>query len=1036
MRKIIVLFSLTILVFLTASTLVAQVAINTDGSSPVASAMLDIQSTTKGLLAPRMTSAQRLIIASPATGLLVYQTDGSAGFYFYNGASWLWLGGSNHTGSGINGQVTFWTGTGSQSGSGNLFWDNANSRMGIGTSAPNQQLELTGNLRMPATSAVSGIIYSAGNPFIHNYGTYNNFFGINSGNLTLSGAFYNNAFGDSTLTGITDGDYNIAIGQGALKSVTTGMGNIGIGYRAGKEITTGGYNLLVGYYSGKIITSDANSFFGNSTGIQTTTGSSNTFVGQSSGQNNTTGSNNTFLGRWAGSTNTNGSTNTAVGNSADIGAAGLFNATAVGAGAIATASDQVRLGDNYITSLFCMGAYNGTTGSPANMVVDVNGQIMRSTASTVSGSGAATRIAFWSGAGTLSYNSILFWDNATSHLGIGTTMPSQQLELTGNLRMPATTATTGILYSDGNPFLQNYGTNNNFLGINAGNLTLSGAYGNAAFGDSTLTSVTSGDYNIAIGQGALKSATTANYNIGIGLRAGQDILSNSNNVLVGYSSGTFVAANNNTFLGSYTGNRTTTGSDNTFLGYSCGLYNISGNYNSFLGRSTGNANLYGSNNTAVGYSADFGANNLTNATAIGYNATATASDQVRLGDGNISTLFCMGAYNGTSASVPNLVADATGQIMRSTATLLSGAGAATRVAFWSGASSLSYNSNLYWDNTNSRLGLGTTTPGQQLELTGNIEMPATSPTSGIIYSGSSRYLHNFGTNNNFLGLLSGNLTLTTASRNDAIGDSSLISITSGSDNVAIGQGALKNLTYATDNVAIGTFAGKAMTSGSDNTFVGYRAGLVSVPLVAGNGTFNCFFGSFSGLFNTTGFANTFIGFSAGTGNTTGYQNTLIGDNADVSSGNLFNATALGKGAIVNTSNKVVIGNSSVGTIGGYAGWTNYSDRRLKENIRYTNDLGLDFIMKLKTVSYNYIKDENKRRRDGLIAQDVEKALGETGGQFSGLVIDDDKDKTMNLSYGELVLPLINAVQKQQEMISKLAEENRLLRERVEKLENK
>ena len=54
-------------------------------------AMLDISSNKKGLLIPRMTAQQKSAIASPATGLLVYQTDGSAGFYYFNGTSWFLL---------------------------------------------------------------------------------------------------------------------------------------------------------------------------------------------------------------------------------------------------------------------------------------------------------------------------------------------------------------------------------------------------------------------------------------------------------------------------------------------------------------------------------------------------------------------------------------------------------------------------------------------------------------------------------------------------------------------------------------------------------------------------------------------------------------------------------------------------------------------------------------------------------------------------------------------------------------------------------
>ncbi|WP_139362200.1 NHL repeat-containing protein [Hymenobacter sp. CRA2] len=58
-------------------------------TTPDASAALDIKATDKGLLPPRLTSAQRAAISSPATGLLVYQTDGVAGYYYFSGTAWL-----------------------------------------------------------------------------------------------------------------------------------------------------------------------------------------------------------------------------------------------------------------------------------------------------------------------------------------------------------------------------------------------------------------------------------------------------------------------------------------------------------------------------------------------------------------------------------------------------------------------------------------------------------------------------------------------------------------------------------------------------------------------------------------------------------------------------------------------------------------------------------------------------------------------------------------------------------------------------------
>ncbi len=68
-----------------------NVGINATGAAPAASAMLDVSSTTSGLLTPRMTAAQRIAIAVPATGLLVYQTDGLDGFWYFNGTVWLRL---------------------------------------------------------------------------------------------------------------------------------------------------------------------------------------------------------------------------------------------------------------------------------------------------------------------------------------------------------------------------------------------------------------------------------------------------------------------------------------------------------------------------------------------------------------------------------------------------------------------------------------------------------------------------------------------------------------------------------------------------------------------------------------------------------------------------------------------------------------------------------------------------------------------------------------------------------------------------------
>lgn len=110
MRRITTLFG--ILILLVNCSLNAQVSINTDGSSADSSAILEIKSTDKGFLPPRMTQAQRDSISSPATGLIIYQTDSTAGLYQYDGISWSAIGSStsssHYIGELYGGGVVFW----------------------------------------------------------------------------------------------------------------------------------------------------------------------------------------------------------------------------------------------------------------------------------------------------------------------------------------------------------------------------------------------------------------------------------------------------------------------------------------------------------------------------------------------------------------------------------------------------------------------------------------------------------------------------------------------------------------------------------------------------------------------------------------------------------------------------------------------------------------------------------------------------------------------------------------------------------------
>lgn len=78
-----------LLIFIVPFSLFAQVGINTENPDP--SSILDISSTTQGMLTPRVTTTQKNAIASPATGLLVFDTDLGI-FSLYSGTEWIPVG--------------------------------------------------------------------------------------------------------------------------------------------------------------------------------------------------------------------------------------------------------------------------------------------------------------------------------------------------------------------------------------------------------------------------------------------------------------------------------------------------------------------------------------------------------------------------------------------------------------------------------------------------------------------------------------------------------------------------------------------------------------------------------------------------------------------------------------------------------------------------------------------------------------------------------------------------------------------------------
>ena len=210
MRKLI--FPLAILLF--TFSIQAQVGIGTE--TPNASSLLDLSSTSKGILVPRMTENQKNAISTPAQGLLVFQTNGTVGFYSYDGSSWL------HLIDGSSKGLYFGPGTG-----------NGNNNLAVGTSMGSG----TG-VRNTAIGSRALENYS-GSGFDNNTAV---------GYYSLQKVTYgqqNTALGAETMFELTSGNWNTAIGAQTIFN-STGNGNTALGYRAGETLTTGSNNLLIG----------------------------------------------------------------------------------------------------------------------------------------------------------------------------------------------------------------------------------------------------------------------------------------------------------------------------------------------------------------------------------------------------------------------------------------------------------------------------------------------------------------------------------------------------------------------------------------------------------------------------------------------------------------------------------------------------------------------------------------------------------------------------------------------------------------------
>jgi hypothetical protein len=225
-------------------------------------------------------------------------------------------------------------------------------------------------------------------------------------------------------------------------------------------------------------------------------------------------------------------------------------------------------------------------------------------------------------------------DGSTTFLNLS--QSTGYLSINYSLTLPASTGSTlGVIFKGADRFIHDYqalGTYgyNTFVGLNAGNFTMSGstvqASFNTAVGYASLSSLTTGYQNSAFGEGSLYSTTTGYYNSAFGFES-----------LYSNSSGSF----NSTF-GFHSLYSTTTGYQNSSFGHEALQYNTTGNNNSAFGFHSLRNNI-GNNNTALGYLAGESITTGSNITCIGASAqpsSPVAFNEITLGNNSIITLRC------------------------------------------------------------------------------------------------------------------------------------------------------------------------------------------------------------------------------------------------------------------------------------------------------------------------------------------------------------------------------------------------------------
>lgn len=232
----------------------AQQNVGIGTTSPDNSAVLEINSTEKGLLIPRMPKEKRDLIANPAEGLILYQTDGNSGFYYFHEDSWKPL--SDFEANAVTADPNDWTINGN--------FVNPGSFLGTLNVTP---------LEFRVANTRAG--------YITNLTLRNTFLGFQSGISTTG--IQNTAVGAEALKANTSGIRNSAFGMAALGLNTSGGGNAALGANALANNTIGSNNLGIGF----------------STMALTTDGSDNVAIGSNALFNNVNGSRNVAIGSFS-----------------------------------------------------------------------------------------------------------------------------------------------------------------------------------------------------------------------------------------------------------------------------------------------------------------------------------------------------------------------------------------------------------------------------------------------------------------------------------------------------------------------------------------------------------------------------------------------------------------------------------------------------------------------------------------------------------------------------------------------------------------